>query len=249
MTWLAATAIRLRFLINATGDPAGISYQLEHKINAGAWGATGTASGVACRIYPSSNIAASAATATTSQLTGGSGSFTAGRISDDTGALPSIDIGSGGNTELEWCVSTELAHLSNGDVISFRVTKAGVVLDTYSQTPTLTFATAFSVQPSPQVVPTGSTGVFSVTVTGTATLQWQTQAPGGGSWANVTGGSGATTASYTTPTLTRASDAGRLYRCVATGDWTVTSNAAAAVVTDIPASYAASVGMVVGSAA
>jgi hypothetical protein len=129
-------AFRLRFLLNAVGDPSAASYQLEHKINAGSWTAVGTTGGVPLRIYPSSNIAAGAATSTTSQLTGGSGSFTAGRISDDTDALPSINIGSGGNTELEWCLYLNTNYLSDSDRVSFRISSAGTPLDTYGQTPT-----------------------------------------------------------------------------------------------------------------
>ena len=92
-------------------------------------------------IDASANIAASAATSTTSQLTGGSGSFTAGKISDDTNPLPGIDIGSGGNTELEWAINTQ-APAAGGDYYDFRVTAAGVALDTYTAVPRLTLASA-----------------------------------------------------------------------------------------------------------
>lgn len=103
-------------------------------------------------------------------------------------------------------------------------------------------------QPDDTLIASGSTGVFSIAATGATSYQWETQAPLGGAWGNVSGGSGGTTNSYTTPTLTRAADAGRLYRCKATNaDGTTTSNAAAAMVTDIPATYSASVGLVVGS--
>ena len=93
------------------------------------------------RLAASANIAASAATSTTQQLTGGTGGFTAGRISDDTNPLPSIDLGSAYNSELEFSIqSTSVASAS--DVFQFRITKAGVVLDSYSQTPQWTIASA-----------------------------------------------------------------------------------------------------------
>ncbi len=81
----------------------------------------------------SSNITASAATATTSQLTGGSGSFTAGRISDDTNPMPAITIGSGGNSEFEWCVQALSANgVADAQVYNLRVTNNGTILDTYT---------------------------------------------------------------------------------------------------------------------
>jgi uncharacterized repeat protein (TIGR02543 family) len=48
---------------------------------------------------------------------------------------------------------------------------------------------------------------------GTLTYQWQVSNDGGSSWNNVSGGSGATTASYTTPTL-QVSDQGNQYKVV-----------------------------------
>jgi hypothetical protein len=92
----------------------------------------------AIRLSASANIAASAATSTTYQLTAPSGKvksdFDAGKISDDTNPIPSIDITADNYTELEWCVkATAIAQTS--DVYEFRVTNAGTVLDTYTVTP------------------------------------------------------------------------------------------------------------------
>jgi hypothetical protein len=94
-------------------------------------------------IDASGNIAASAATSTTAQLTGGSGTFVAGSISDDTNPLPSVDIGADGNTELEWCVNTQSPAV-NTDYFDFRVTANGTALDTYTATPRLTLGTGGS---------------------------------------------------------------------------------------------------------
>jgi hypothetical protein len=54
-------------------------------------------------VSPSSNIAAGGEV-TTQRLTGGTGTFTAGRIWDDENGQDSIDIGEDGNTELAWCI-------------------------------------------------------------------------------------------------------------------------------------------------
>jgi hypothetical protein len=79
------------------------------------------------------------------------------------------------------------------------------------------FAPIFDTQPSNQTVDEGLTATYTVAVSAQpeATYQWQVSTNEGGSWANVTGGTGATTTSYTTPTLA-IGDSGNWYRCVAT---------------------------------
>ncbi len=73
----------------------------------------------------------------------------------------------------------------------------------------------------------------SITVSGyTGTIQWQQSANGTTGWANVTGGSGATTATYTTPNLTAIT----YYRAVLTSGACSTSNSTVASVTVSPAS-------------
>lgn len=111
--------------------------------------------------------------------------------------------------------------------------------------PALPIVTA---DPTPQTAEDGDTATYSVTATGATGYQWQRQEPLGGAWASVAGGSGATTASYTTPALARA-DAGALYRCVVSNaDGSTTSGSALLQVTQVPTSYAGSVGQVIGSA-
>lgn len=95
-----------------------------------------------------------------------------------------------------------------------------------------------TVQPTDQIAADGSTASFTTTVTGATSYQWETLAPLGGSWGNVSGGTGATSDDYTTGTLSRASDAGRQYRLKATnanGD--TYSNVVQARVTAIPTAY------------
>lgn len=86
-------------------------------------------------------------------------------------------------------------------------------------------APTISVHPADQTVNDGATATFSVTATGGATpytYQWQDNSSG--SFANVSGGSGATTATYTAPAAAY-SHQGRLFRCVLNG--TTNSNSAA----------------------
>jgi uncharacterized protein YjaG (DUF416 family) len=91
-------------------------------------------------LIDSTFIAASAATSTTQRLTGLTGTFTAGRISDDTNPLPSIDIGNNGNTEVEFVVKIA-SSVANGTQFKFRITDNGTPLDTYTVTPTVTVNT------------------------------------------------------------------------------------------------------------
>lgn len=99
--------------------------------------------------------------------------------------------------------------------------------------PVTTLAAAeITIQPVDVVRATGSGANFQVTAalatgsTGTITYQWQYQQFPGGAWANVSGGSNATTRSYTTANVTVAMG-GYVYRCnVTNGGTTVYSNSA-----------------------
>jgi len=73
----------------------------------------------------------------------------------------------------------------------------------------------------------GVAGTTSDNDAGDITFQWQVSITGGSSWSDVSEGSGGTTATYTTPTLTTAYDAYQ-YRCLlsCTGATTIPSNAA-----------------------
>lgn len=109
---------------------------------------------------------------------------------------------------------------------------------------------SFSAQPTDQAGVVGGTATFTTTVTGpgSITYQWQKSADGT-TFSNVSGGTGGTSDDYTTPTIVR-SDGGAWFRLQATNAFgTTNSNRVMLTVTDIPASYAAAVGLVVGSGA
>lgn len=139
------------------------------------------------KIAASANIAASAATATTAQLTapsGKSGNFTAGKISDDTNPLPSITVASAFYTELEWCVQIIGANTTSGDVYLFRVTIAGTAIQTYTNIAQVTIGTsgqtispggvtsseAFGAATLSDVASIAPSGIVSAETFGTATL-------------------------------------------------------------------------------
>lgn len=122
---------------------------------------------VALTLSPSANIAGSAATNTTQQLSGGTGSFAAGKISDDTTGV-TVDIGDDGNTEVEWCTQAHATVVSDTDTLDFRVVRGGNALDSYSQTPTWTIG-AGGVDASGSLVIPASTLAAAITVARTAT--------------------------------------------------------------------------------
>lgn len=74
---------------------------------------------------------------------------------------------------------------------------------------------AITQEPTPAVtVPAGINVTLNVAATGTSpTYQWQVSTNNGANWASVTNGSGAQTATFTSPNLTLA-DNGKQFRCV-----------------------------------
>jgi hypothetical protein len=88
---------------------------------------------------------------------------------------------------------------------------------------------SISSQPTNQSALDGATATFSLTAVNATGYQWQKQESGAGAWANV---SGATSASYTTGTLTVADDDTDKYRCVVTNPVeSLTSSSVALTVT------------------
>ena len=101
------------------------------------------------------------------------------------------------------------ADKPNGVVMFVRLRESA----TEDETPVIT------VQPEDEEVDEGQTATFSITATDATTYQWKRKSGGIGIGADVVGGTGATTASYTTPatTLTGSNhNNGDSYYCVAT---------------------------------
>ena len=86
----------------------------------------------------SANIAAGGNTNTTGQLTApankNANNFEAGRISDDTNPLATIDMGANSYSEDEWCLKAQ-APAANNNVYYFRITSNGVAFNSYSFIP------------------------------------------------------------------------------------------------------------------
>lgn len=96
------------------------------------------------RLQLSDYISGSAADPTTARLTAPVGkSFQAGKISDDTNPLPSIDLDANKYTEIEWCLFVTSA-VGVGDQYEFRVTAAGTAIDTYDQTPKISIGNTYT---------------------------------------------------------------------------------------------------------
>lgn len=94
-------------------------------------------------------------------------------------------------------------------------------------------------QPDNQTVNEGATATFTVAATGNGTLLYQWELDSGSGFADI---SGATSSSYTTPTLALADD-GNQYRCTVTDDdGSLDSSAATLTVTPLPLIDAALVG-------
>ena len=100
-----------------------------------------------------------------------------------------------------------ITAIGNGDSLldsSESPLSSGVATNALPGLPTVT------VQPTNQSSASGSTATFSVTATspdsGTLGYQWQVSTNSGGSWSNVSSGTGATTNSYTTASLVRANN-------------------------------------------
>ena len=125
----------------------------------------------------------------------------------------------------------------------------GVVMVRFGAEPTI------GTQPSNQTAASGSTAAFSVTASATygetLTYQWQkAESTNTSSWSNITS---ATTATYTTGTLTAAADSGDLYRVVVTttldgASASATSSSASVTVPSVPGIPAAGPTVTAGNA-
>ena len=100
-------------------------------------------------------------------------------------------------------------------VAGSNTTTACVGLMTGNAVVSINTAPSISGGASNAVVCTGATATFTVTATGSG-LTYQWQADTGSGFANVTSGTGGTSSSYTTATLS-AADNGTQYRCIVSG--------------------------------
>lgn len=89
----------------------------------------------------SANITASGEATTALLSVPGGKSFTAGRMQDDENPADAVDIAVDRYTELEWSLQAQ-STATNGNIYTFRVTKAGTAWDTYTVTPQWTIGTA-----------------------------------------------------------------------------------------------------------
>lgn len=174
----------------------------------------------------------------------GAGSFanvstgTGGTTSSYTTAATSVSGGNANSTDTWRCVVTETGGTNAGSTNSNAAT---LTVNAAPSGPTI------NTQPSNQTVTSPGTATFTVAATasgGTLSYQWQRSTNGGGSWANVSTGTGGTTASYTTPATSvsggSANNADQ-YRCAVTdSNGTVNSSAAALTVNAAPASLTSS---------
>ncbi len=120
----------------AGGAGVATAYKLRVSKNGGAYADVATGSGD-IRVVDSTQFTHGAATSTL--LTGGTGTFVAGEGLDTSGTSGSISVGASGHTELEW--SLILFSGTAGDTYDLRVTRAdGTPLDTYAATPRITAA-------------------------------------------------------------------------------------------------------------
>jgi hypothetical protein len=115
---------------------------------------------------------------------------------------------------------TEACHMPVGSastVSATWVTDDPNVTDTGAAILVLTPTSQVSIvtPPGGQAAAVGATATFTVSAIGATGYQWQVSTDGGQSFANVSGGSGGTTASYTTPTVV-SGDNLKQYRCVLT---------------------------------
>lgn len=135
-----------------------------------------------------------------------------------------------GATSASHTTPATLRSTDNG--AQFRVNVTNSVGSATSNAATLTVnpapvAPSFTTQPADVAVTEPATASFTVTATGTPapTLQWQVSTDGGTTWSNVTTGSGATSATYTTAATAIGMNGWR-YRAFATSSaGTAASNA------------------------
>ena len=111
----------------------------------------------------------------------------------------------------------------DGAVFTVEVSNSAATVASGDATLTVTAASpAITTQPTALSITAGATATFTVTATGTAPLIYQWKKNG----VNITGGSGSTTSSYTTPAMSYAGDGVEYSVVVSNSAGTVTSSTA-----------------------
>lgn len=135
------------------GGGATDDWQLQVSRNGGAYGNVTSATSYV-QGYNSSSL--TDAGSTTQRLSGATGSFGAGEISED-GLVDDLLVASSTNTELLYSLTVVYADCSNGDTLDFRVLMNGATI-TYDRVPRITVAksTSFTVTPTGKLTINGN---------------------------------------------------------------------------------------------
>jgi hypothetical protein len=131
-----------------------------------------------------------------------------------------------------WTTANNALPILAGFEVGFEGGRQSSAIPAYIISPTTVSITE---EPSSVIANEGTTATFTANAAGTSpSFQWQVSTDNGENWANVSGGSGGTTATYITGTLV-ASDHGKQYRVVASeGVQTATSASATLTLIFLP---------------
>jgi hypothetical protein len=176
---------------------------------------------------PSNQIVCAPATATfTSGSTTTGATFQWQSAPSSTGTFTNI----AGATSATYTTPATTAAM-NGTVYHVIVTYQCGTATSTDATLTVNTTAVITTPPAAQAVCNGTSATFTVAATGISlTYQWQSAPASTGPWTNVTGGTGATTASYTT-VVTTPSMNGTYYRAVVTSTCGGAVNSAGALLT------------------
>ena len=213
-------------------------YQLQYKLNAGAFTDVTTSSAV-CRGYTSANLTDAAAT--TQRLSSGTGAFVAGEIAETDGLLTDWRLTADNFSELLYAVQLQAGDLVAGDAVTFRVLRNGSVFDTYSVTPTVNIANAVDA-PAGHAAISGTAYVPAIAVgvnAGNAAATGAAGAPTAAVGANA--GHAAATGAASAATISKVDGVGNASATGAASPATIALTTSAGAATATAAAYAATV--------
>jgi len=128
--------MRLRIGIEEIGGTSGTGtddYELFISKNGGAYSGPVRATTNIVKHFDSAHLTDS--DATTNRLTGGTGSFIAGRVAEQTDGAHDYVLSASSHTEILFTIEFVAADLTQGDTVDFRVYRNGSPLSSYSVTP------------------------------------------------------------------------------------------------------------------